>query len=106
MANARRASGLAEDEDRFLDKLAAVAVAEAATRKRGRTLIDPRKLGKYNNVLKRRAIKMLLPELDSQAVETMLGFFERRTRSGRLVLGRNTMRRDGKVIELKRIDAR
>ncbi|UCG43887.1 MAG: tRNA lysidine(34) synthetase TilS [candidate division WOR-3 bacterium] len=106
VTNARRASGLAVDEDRFLDELASGAIAEAVTRKRCRTLIDPRKLGKYNTVLKRRAVKMLLPELDSQAVETMLGFLERRTRSCRLVLGRNTMRRDGEIIELKRIDAR
>ncbi len=106
VANARRASRLAEDEDRFLDRLAAAAVAEAVTRSRGRTLIDPRKLGKYNIVLQRRAVKTLLPELDAESVETVLGFFEHRTRSGSLVLGRAGMRRDGDAIELKRIDAR
>jgi tRNA(Ile)-lysidine synthase len=103
--NARRAAVLAEDEDRFLDKLAGGAVAEAVTHNKGRTLIDPRKLGKYNTVLQRRAVRMLLPDLDAGAVETVLGFFEHRTRSGRLVLGRASMRRVGDAIELKRIDA-
>jgi hypothetical protein len=54
---------------------------------KGRVRIDLLKFKAYNNILKRRILKRVLPELDSRAVERVLQFCNRDT-GGRLTLTR------------------
>jgi tRNA(Ile)-lysidine synthase len=85
--NARRAAQLLAEEGEFLDGLAEAAASDLADFGKGRVRIDILKFKDYNNVLKRRILKRVLPELDSQAVEGVLQFCNRNT-GGRLTLTR------------------
>ena len=87
VANARRAAQLAAEEDAFLDGLAEEASRTVVDSDRGRVRIDMLKFKDYNNILKRRILKRVLPELDSQAVEGVLRFCNRDA-GGRLTLTR------------------
>jgi tRNA(Ile)-lysidine synthase len=87
VANARRAAQLLTEEGKFLDGLAEAAARDVAEFGKGRVRIDILKFKDYNNVLKRRILKRVLPELDSQAVEGVLGFCNRDT-GGKLTLTR------------------
>ena len=87
VANARRAAQLLAEEGSFLDGLAETATREVAVLSPGRVRIDILKFQNYNNILKRRILKLVLPELDSQAVEGVLEFCNRDT-GGRLSLTR------------------
>jgi tRNA(Ile)-lysidine synthase len=85
VSNARRAAQLLAEEGEFLDGLTDAAARYAAELSRGRVRIDILKFKDYNNILKRRILKRVLPELDSQAVERVLEFCNRDT-GGRLTL--------------------
>ncbi len=74
VANARRTARMLEQEDGYLDALAAQALDRVAVSRGRRTLIDTRLFESYNVVLKRRMVKQLVPELDSEGVERMLEF--------------------------------
>ena len=102
VAHARRAAQLLGEEDEFLDKLAEAATRDAAELGKGRVRIDMLKFKDYNDILKRRILKSVLPELDSRAVEGVLEFCNRDT-GGRLTLTRGVRahRRRG-MIEFKR----
>jgi tRNA(Ile)-lysidine synthase len=102
VANARRAARLLAEESDFLDGLAEAAVRDAAILSLGRVRIDILKFRNYNNVLKRRILKRVLPELDSQAVEGVLEFCSRDT-GGRLTLTRGVRaHRHRGIIEFER----
>ena len=102
VANARRAAQLLAEEGDYLDGLAANAAADVAVVTSGRVRIDIAKFRDYHNTLKRRILKRVLPELDSQAVEGVLEFSGRDT-GGRLSLtgGVRAHRRRG-MIEFER----
>lgn len=102
VANARRAAQLLAEEGELLDGLAKEAVGEAAETDEGGVRIDILKFKDYNDILKRRVLKLVLPELDSQAVEGVLEFCNRDT-GGRLALtcGVRAHRRRG-MIEFER----
>jgi tRNA(Ile)-lysidine synthase len=102
VANARRAARLLSDEDAFLDKLAGATTGDAVELDEGRARIDISRFKEYNDVLKRRILRRVLPELDSQAVEGVLEFCNRDT-GGRLTLTRGVRahRRRG-MIEFER----
>ena len=102
VANARRAAQLLAEEGEFLDGLAEAAARDAVESGKGRVRIDMLKFKDYNNILKRRILKRVLPELDSQAVEGVLQFCNRDT-GGRLTLTRGVRahRRRG-MIEFER----
>jgi len=102
VANARRAAQLLAEEGEFLDGLAEAAAREVAELRKGRVRIDILKFEVYNTILKRRILKRVLPELDSQAVEGVLEFCNRDT-GGRLTLTRGVRahRRRG-MIEFER----
>jgi tRNA(Ile)-lysidine synthase len=87
VANARRAAQLLAEEGKFLDGLAEAAAREVAELQKDRARIDILKFKDYNDILKRRVLKLVLPELDSQAVEGVLEFCKRDT-GGRLTLTR------------------
>jgi len=87
VANARRAAQLLAEEGVFLDGLAESAASDLVESSHGRVRIDMLKFKDYNNILKRRILKRVLPELDSQAVEGVLEFCNRDT-GGRLTLTR------------------
>jgi tRNA(Ile)-lysidine synthase len=87
VANARRAAQLLAEEGEFLDGLAEAAARDVVESSKGRVRIDILKFRVYNNILKRRLLKLVLPELDSQAVEGVLEFCNRDT-GGRLTLTR------------------
>jgi tRNA(Ile)-lysidine synthase TilS/MesJ len=87
VANARRAAQLLAEEGGFLDGLAEAAAQDVTALSPGRVRIDILKFRNYNNILKRRILKRVLPELDSQAVEGVLEFCNRDT-GGRLTLTR------------------
>ena len=102
VGNARRAAQLQAEEGEFLDGLAEVVVRNVAVSSRGRVRIDILRFKDYNDVLKRRVLKLALPELDSQAVEGVLQFCNRDT-GGKLTLTRGVRahRRQG-IIEFER----
>jgi tRNA(Ile)-lysidine synthase len=102
VANARRAAQLLSEEGDFLDALAKAAAGDGAVSGKGRVRIDLLRFKDYNHVLKRRILKRVLPELDSQAVEGVLQFCDRDT-GGRLTLTRGVRahRRRG-MIEFER----
>ena len=102
VTNARRAAQLLAEEGEFLDGLADAATRDAVVSSKGRVRIDILKFKDYNNILKRRILKRVLPELDSQAVEGVLQFCNRDT-GGRLTLTRGVRahRRRG-MIEFER----
>ncbi len=102
VASARRAARLLAEESEFLDELAAQAVNDVVKQSRGCVRVDIAKFSNYNNILKRRILKRVLPELDSQAVEGVLEFCTRAT-GGRLMLtgGIRAHRRQG-TIEFER----
>ena len=87
VANARRAAQLLAEEGEFLDGLAEAATRDVAELDNGRVRIDILRFKDYNDTLKRRVLKLVLPELDSQAVEGVLEFCNRDT-GGRLALTR------------------
>jgi tRNA(Ile)-lysidine synthase len=87
VANARRAAQLLAEEGEFLGGLAEAAARDVAELGKGRVRIDILKFKDYNDMLKRRVLKLVLPELDSQAVEGVLEFCNRDT-GGRLTLTR------------------
>jgi len=102
VANARRAAQLLAEEGGFLDELAEAAAQDIATLTPGRVRIDILKFTDYNNILKRRILKRVLPELDSQAVEGVLEFCNRDT-GGRLSLTRGVRaHRHRGIIEFER----
>ena len=102
VANARRAAQLLAEEGEFLDGLAEAAARDVAESGKGLVRIDILKFKNYNNILKRRILKRVLPELDSQAVEGVLQFCNRDT-GGKLTLTRGVRahRRQG-IIEFER----
>jgi tRNA(Ile)-lysidine synthase len=102
VANARRAAQLLAEEGQFLDGLADAAARDVAVLSPGRVRIDILKFKDYNSILKRRILKRVLPELDSQAVEGILQFCNRDT-GGKLTLtlGVRAHRRQG-IIEFER----
>lgn len=102
VANARRAAQLLAEEGEFLDGLAETAACGVVQLSKGLVRIDILKFKDYNNILKRRLLKRVLPELDSQAVEGVLEFCNRDT-GGKLTLTRGVRahRRRG-VIEFER----
>ena len=102
VANARTAAQLLTEEGKFLDGLAEAAARDVAELSKGRVRIDILKFKDYNDVLKRRILKRVLPELDSQAVEGVLEFCNRDT-GGKLTLTRGVRahRRRG-LIEFER----
>jgi len=87
VTNSRRAARLLAEEGEFLDGLAEAAARDAVALGKGRVRIDILKFKTYNNILKRRVLKLVLPELDSQSVEGVLEFCNRDT-GGRLTLTR------------------
>ncbi len=102
VVNARRAAQLLAEEGDFLDGLAGVAAHDLVQLNKGRVRIDILKFKDYNNILKRRILKRVLPELDSQAVEGVLEFCNRDT-GGRLTLTRGVRAHRHKgIIEFER----
>ena len=101
VANARRAAQLLAEEGDFLDGLAGAAAHDVVQLSKGRVRIDILKFKDYNHILKRRILKRVLPELDSQAVDGVLEFCNRDT-GGKLTLTRGVRahRRRG-VIEFE-----
>jgi tRNA(Ile)-lysidine synthase len=87
VANARRAAQLLAEEGEFLDGLAGSAAGDLVESGPGRVRIDILKFKDYNNILKRRILKRVLPELDSHAVEGILEFCNRDS-GGKLTLTR------------------
>lgn len=85
VANARRAAALAACESDLLEELASEAAAGVVRQGASGPEIDTARLGNYNECLKRRIIKQLLPELDASAVERVMLFAEA-GRPGRLEL--------------------
>jgi len=81
--NARRTARLLSDENEFLEGLAAKAAARVVVKGSRTKRIDTCKFNDYNDILKRRVLKQLVPELDSSAVEEVLKFARRRA-GGRL----------------------
>ena len=102
VTNARRASQLLAEEGDFLDGQAEAAAENVAHLDKGRVRIDLLRFNAYNDTLKRRILKLVLPELDSQAMEGVLNFCKRDT-GGRLALTRGVRahRRRG-IIEFER----
>jgi tRNA(Ile)-lysidine synthase len=83
--NVRRMSDVLVAEDAELERQASRGVGGAVTARGRRTLIDTVKLGQYNDCLKRRILRLLVPELDAAGTERLLEFVAG-GRTGRLDL--------------------
>lgn len=77
-ANARRLSRTLAAEDRFLDSRARECL-DAVLCGPGRGRVDTTKLGRYDEVLQRRAFRLLFPALDMAAVDRALDLARGRT---------------------------
>jgi len=100
--NARRAAQLISQEGDFLDGLAEAAARDVTESDERRVRIDLLRFKGYNICLRRRILKLVLPELDSHAVEGVLEFCNR-DKGGKLTLTRGVRahRRRG-MIEFER----
>jgi tRNA(Ile)-lysidine synthase len=87
VGNARRTARLLEEENTLLDRLASDVVRRCISTGRWVVRIDTAKLREYNTVLKRRAVRRVLPGLDSAEVEKVLALCLSRP-GARLTLGR------------------
>ena len=74
VVNARRCAALLAAEDEFLGMQAEEALRAVVEFRRGRALIDTRKLRQYNLSLRRRIVRLLWPELDAEGVARVLNF--------------------------------
>ncbi|MEO0080509.1 MAG: tRNA lysidine(34) synthetase TilS [candidate division WOR-3 bacterium] len=83
--NARRAATLLADDDRLLETIAASEVGKVVVSRRPAISIDTREFAQYNISLKRRILRQLFPELNSNDVERIISLTQNRS-SGRLVL--------------------
>lgn len=70
-SNARRLSRTLAAEDRYLDSRARECL-DAVLCRPGRSRVDIVKLGRYDDVLQRRALRLLFPALDMAAVDRAL----------------------------------
>jgi tRNA(Ile)-lysidine synthase len=102
VASARKTAQLLAEEDQLLDVLAAEATSGVSSGSGHRLQIDIPKFRNYNNILRRRVLRQLLPELDLAAVERVLDFCDRET-GGRLELTDGVRaRRHIKTMEFER----
>jgi tRNA(Ile)-lysidine synthase len=98
VANARRLSRLLAAEDGYLDGRAAEALAGSLDRPGGRR-VDIRKLARYDEILQRRALRLLIPALDLAAVERVMGLLHCRPGRALDLTGGITVRRVGGYLE-------
>jgi tRNA(Ile)-lysidine synthase len=100
--NARKSAQLLAEEGELLCVLAKEAAADVCSGNGRRLQIDIPKFRNYNNILRRRVLRQLLPELDFTAVERALDFCDRET-GGRLELTDGVRaRRRSKTMEFER----
>ncbi|MEO0020222.1 MAG: tRNA lysidine(34) synthetase TilS [candidate division WOR-3 bacterium] len=71
--NVLRTSRLISEEDLFLDFLASRVLDKIGSFARREAAIDIKEFNGYNNILKRRMLRLLMPELDALSVERALG---------------------------------
>lgn len=86
--NVARGSAILAAEDRFLDFLATRVLKRIARRVTELVLIDSQEFNSYNNILKRRMIKVLLPQIDADTTERLI-FLIQRNRGGKYLLQGN-----------------
>lgn len=83
--NVARGSAILAAEDMFLDFLATRVLERIARREKELVLIDSQEFNSYNNILKRRMIKVLLPQIDADTTERLI-FLIQRNRGGKYLL--------------------
>lgn len=72
-----RTAAIIGAEDSFLDFLATRVLEKIAHPEQRQLLIDINEFNSYNNVLKRRMVKVLLPQIDADATERLIFLTER-----------------------------
>ncbi|MGQ9678485.1 MAG: tRNA lysidine(34) synthetase TilS [bacterium] len=87
--NVAKLSAILAAEDKFLDFLATRVLERIACFDKEQVLIDNRKINSYNIVLKRRMIKVLLPQVDADTTERLIFLIES-NRAGRYSLQGDT----------------
>ncbi len=85
--NVLRSSAIIGAEDLLLDFLGTRMVERLARRGNAGVVIDINEFNSYNNVLKRRMVKALLPKIDAEAVERLLFLTEKRLRGSHQLSG-------------------
>jgi tRNA(Ile)-lysidine synthase len=75
--NVARGAAIIAAEDMFLDFLATRVLEKVSRGVARRVIIDNQEFNSYNNVLKRRMIKVLLPQIDADATERLIFLIER-----------------------------
>lgn len=83
--NVARGSAILAAEDEFLDFFAIRVLERIARWGTEQVLIDSQEFNFYNNTLKRRMIKVLLPQIDADTTERLI-FLVQRNRRGRYLL--------------------
>lgn len=72
-----RSAAIISAEDSFLDFLATRVLEKIAHSEQRQVLIDIKEFNSYNNVLKRRMIKVLVSQIDADATERLIFLMER-----------------------------
>jgi len=93
--NVARGAAIIAAEDMFLDFLATRVLEKVTRGVARRVIIDNQEFNYYNNVLKRRMIKVLLPQIDADATKRLIFLIER-NKGGRHQLTR------GVEVEIKK----
>lgn len=95
VSNARRAARLLTEEDEYLEAVVSEALDRVLGAGRRRSFIDCPAFANYNKALKRRMVRRLLPELDSDGIARAVDFLKQGP-DATAVLGRNArlVRRD------------
>jgi len=93
--NVARGTEIIAAEDMFLDFLATRVLEKVTRGVARRVIIDNQEFNSYNDVLKRRMIKVLLPQIDADATERLIFLIER-NKGGKYLLTR------GVEVEIKR----
>jgi len=75
--NVLRSCALLRAEDLFLDFLASRVLERIGVFQRNRAVIDIKEYNDYNYILRRRMVRLLVPELDALGVERVLDLAER-----------------------------
>ncbi len=75
--NVLRGCEIISQENAFLDFLASRVLEKVGSFARRQASIDIKEFNSYNNILKRRMIRLLLPELDALGVEQVLSLIKK-----------------------------
>ncbi|MGC9110514.1 MAG: tRNA lysidine(34) synthetase TilS [candidate division WOR-3 bacterium] len=98
--NVLRSCELLRSEDDFLDTLAGRILQKISRSDQSRVSIDIKRFNRYNIVLKRRIIRLLLPEIDAAGVERVLDLVGRKCAGSHQLITNITLKVGRELVEI------